>query len=180
MARIGIAALCAGAAILIVVILTSGSDDDSARAFGTAIAIAFLSLTAVAGVNLIDRKPGIAVVGYLTILASLVSLLTISNLIWGDSVFSDSNGAKAAAYSLAVTLALGNTSWLLAGHSDDDPDPIKLVRGGTVVMLWALAISLIAGIQGGGDNVSANQLGITAVLYGLGALVLPLLRLAER
>jgi len=171
--------LCAGAAILIVVILTSGSDDDSARAFGTAIAIAFLSLTAAAGVNLIDRKPEVAMIGYLAILASLVALLAIVNLIWGDSILSDSSGAKAAAYSLTVAIALGNTSWLLAGHDDDDPDRIKLVRGATVAMLWALAISLVAGIEGDGDNVSASQLGVTAVLYGLGALALPLLRLTE-
>jgi len=118
-------------------------------------------------------------IGYLAILASLVALLAIVNLIWGDSILSDSSGAKAAAYSLTVAIALGNTSWLLAGHDDDDPDRIKLVRGATVAMLWALAISLVAGIEGDGDNVSASQLGVTAVLYGLGALALPLLRLTE-
>ncbi|MGE5282689.1 MAG: hypothetical protein ACM3N0_10290 [Chloroflexota bacterium] len=162
-------------------ILTSGSaDKDSARAFGTAMAIAFVSLAAAAGINLIDRQPGIAVVGYLTILASLVSLLTSANLIWGHSVLSTSDAAKATWYSLIATLALGNTSGLLAGHDDNHPDRVKLVRAGTVVMLWALTITVVAGIQGNGDNVRLEQLGVTAVLYGIGALVLPLLRLAER
>jgi len=181
MSRIGIAALCVGAAILIVVILTSDRpDDESGKAFATAVAIAFTSLTAAAGFNLVERQPGIAVFGYLTLLASLVALLTTANLIWGDSVLSSSDAAKAAWYSLIAAFAFGNASALLAGHDDDDPDSVKLVRLGTVVALWALAISVVAEIESPGPDLNPHQIGITAVLYGLGALVLPLLRLAER
>jgi hypothetical protein len=55
--------------------------------------------------------------------------------------------ARAAWYTLIGAFALGSTSASLAGHDDTDPDSVKLVR-----------------------------IGVTAVLYGLGALVLPLLR----
>jgi hypothetical protein len=176
MARLGIALLCAAAAVLIVVILTSGRyDSESGKAFATAVAIAFVSLTIAPGVSLVARQPGIAPVGYLTILAGIVALAATVNLIWGDSVLSSSDAAKTAWHTLIAAFALGNTSSLLAGHDDDDADVLKLVRIGTVVALWGLAITVIAEIHTSGQNVDPRQIGITAVLYGLGAAVLPLL-----
>ena len=179
--RIGIALLCAAAAVLIVVILTASDyRDESGKAIGFAIAIAFVSLTASAGSNLIDRQPGIAPIGYLTILVGVAFLIASANLIWNDSVLSNGGAAQAVEYTLIGAFALGATSALLAGHKDTDPDSVKLVRAGTVMALWALAITGIADIQASGDRTDPRQVGITAVLFGLGALVLPLLSRVER
>jgi hypothetical protein len=176
MVRLGIALLCAAAAVLIVVILSSGRyDDESGKAFATAVAIAFVSLTIAPGANLIVRQPGIAPVGYLTILAGIVALAATANLIWNHSILASSDTARTAWYTLIGAFALGNTSTLLAGHDDGDPDSVKLVRVGTVVMLWALAITVIAEIHTPGQDVDPRQIGITAVLYALGAATLPLL-----
>jgi len=179
--RIGIALLCAAAAVLIVVILTASDyRDESGRAIAFAIAIAFATLTASAGSNLIDRQPGIAPIGYLTILAGVVFLVASANLIWSDSVLTSEGAGQAVVYTLIGAFALGSTSALFAGHDDADPDSVKLVRVGTVMALWALAITGIADVQASGDRTDPRQVGITAVLFGLGALVLPLLCRVER
>jgi hypothetical protein len=177
--RICIAALCAGAVVLIVVILSSNRlDEISARATMTAVALAFVTLVAAAGGRLIERQPGMSGLGYLTIGAAIVSLAISADLIWGDSFFSSSGTAHWAWYSLIAAFALGNTSALLAPYDDLDPDAIRLVRLGTVLALWALVITVIAEIQNRGPDVDPRQLGVTAVVYGLGVVLLPLLRRA--
>jgi hypothetical protein len=177
MVRLGIALLCAAAAVLIVMILTSSRyDSESGKAFATAVAIAFVSLTITPGINLIARQPGIAHIGYLTVLAGFVALAATANLIWGHSPLSSPDAARTTGYTLIAAFTLGNTSALLAGYDDDDSDSVKLVRLGTVVALWALAITAIAEIHGHGQAVDPRQIGITAVLYALGAAVMPLLR----
>jgi len=175
--RICIALLCGGAVVLILVILNGKPlDDTSGKVLATAVALAFLTLTSASGNQLIERQPGISVVGYLTIGASLLALVIVADLIWQDSFASSSGLAHWAWYTLIAAFALGNTSALLTGYDDTDPDSVKLVRLGTAVALWALVVTVIAEIRTPGHDVDSQQMGITAVIYGLGTLVLPLLR----
>jgi hypothetical protein len=142
----------------------------------TAVLLAFLSLSAAAGANLIERPPGIAAVGYLTLAVVAVAFVITTYLIWHDFFIESTATAHWAWYSLIGAFALGNTSALLAGYDDADADSVKLVRLGTVLALWALVITVIAEIRASGPDVDPRQLGVTAVVYGLGVLVLPLLR----
>lgn len=175
--RICIALLCVGAAVLIGVILTSDPlDEESGKALASAVVLAFLFLVAAAGANLVERQPGIATIGYLTIAVAAAAFAITTYLVWKDFFMSSSGTAHWAWYALIGAFALGNTSALLAGHDDADADSVKLVRLGTVVVLWALVITVIAEIRVSGHDVNPQQMGVTAVLYGLGVLLLPLLR----
>lgn len=175
--RIAIALLCMGAAVLIVVILSSGPhDSDSGKAVGVAVLVAFLSLSIAAAVNFVARQPGVAVVGYLTLLAAGVAFAATLNQILGHSLLSSGASAKTTWYSLLATFALGNTCGLLAGYDDLDPDSLKLSRLGTVVVLWALVISAIGEIHSHGEDIDPRAFGVMALLYVLGALTLPLQR----
>ena len=175
--RICIVLLCVGAAALIWVIVSGERlDEESGKALATAIVLAFLSLAGAAGTNLIERQPGVAAVGYLTLAVVAAAFAITSYLIWHDSYIESTTTAHWAWYSLIGAFALGNTSALLAGHDDADADSVKLVRLGTVAALWALVVTVIAEIRASGHDVDPRQLGVTAVVYGLGVLVLPLLR----
>jgi peptidoglycan/LPS O-acetylase OafA/YrhL len=175
--RICIALLCIGAMALIWVILSGERlDEESGKALATAVVLAFLSLAGAAGANLIERQPGIAAVGHLTLAVVLVAFAITAYLIWHESFIESTTTAHWAWYSLIGAFALGNTSALLAGHDDADPDSVKLVRLGTVAALWALVVAVVAEIHASGRDVDPRLLGVTAVVYGLGVLVLPLLR----
>jgi hypothetical protein len=177
--RIVIALLCLGAAILLVKIFTADGFDnpDGAKAFETAIALAFISLAVGAGIHLIGRQPGMAAVGYLTILVGIVALLLTANLIWREGNFLEevTTSERWAWYTLIGTIALGILSTLLAGHDDFDADSVKLVRGMTVFALFGLFVAVIVEVSVSGQRVNHNLLGSLSVFYVLGSLVLPLL-----
>jgi hypothetical protein len=177
--RICIALLCVGAAILIWVIVSGERfDEESGKALATAVLLAFLSLATAAGANLIERQPRIAAIGYLTLAVALGALAITTYLIWKEWIGESGTTAHWSWYLLIGTFALGNTSALLAGHDDADADSVKLVRLGTVAALWALVVTGIAEIRVPGQDVDPRQIGVTAVVYALGVLVLPLLRQA--
>lgn len=182
--RIVIALLCLGAAILLVEIFTAKAFDssDSAKAFETAVVVAFVSLAVGAGIHLIERQPGIAFVGYLTIAVGVIALLLTAHLIWRQSHFIEevTTAERWAWYTLIGTIALGLVSMLLAGHDDLDADSVKLVRGMTVFALFGLFCAVIAEVSVSGQHVNHELLGALSVFYVLGSLVLPLLSRATR
>jgi hypothetical protein len=175
--RVCIVLLCVGAAVLIFAIASSAKIDAvSSRATASAVALAFVTLVAAAGARLVERQPGMAMLGYLAIGAALLSLAVSAVLIWGDSLGSGSGTAHWAWYTLIAAFALANTCALLFSYDDLDPDAVKLVRLGTVLALWALVITVLAEIHAPGRDVDPRQFGVTAVVYGLGVILLPLLR----
>jgi len=83
--RICIALLCVGAVALIWVILSGERlEDESAKALATAVLLAFLSLAAAAGASLIERQPGVAAVGYLTLAVVFAAFALTTYLIWHE------------------------------------------------------------------------------------------------
>lgn len=176
--RIAILLLCIGAAAAIIAIVRADPWDlEISKAIGTAVLVAFVSLTATAGLHLVSRQPGIAIIGYLAVATGIAALALTGYLIWHDWYGDSSTLAHWSWYMLIATFVLGNSSILLAGHDDLDTDLVKLVRGGTVLVLWALAITAIAEIRAHGQQVDPDQFAITAIAYALGASTLPLLRL---
>jgi len=177
--QIAIVVLCIAAGIVLLQILTAERIDseESMKAFLTAIVVAFLSLGVGAGARLADRQPGIAPLGYLTILLGVVALLLAVDLIWriDNPLEGFSTLAKWVSYTVIGTLALGLASTLLAGHEDDDTDAVKLVRGMTVFALFGVAVAVLFEISVSGQRVDPYVLGSFSVFYVLGSLVLPLL-----
>jgi len=168
-----IAVLCTGA-LLLIVLIASGSDIDenSARAIGTASAIAFFGLTGAAGTNLARRRPELAWFGQLSAATAAIALLTMVGSIWSDGLSGDS--WKPAVYTLIFAFATGHASVLLAAANDDEN--ARLVRNGTLLALALLVVLAFAEIASPGRDVGAQPIGVIAVLYVLGTIVLALLR----
>jgi catechol 2,3-dioxygenase-like lactoylglutathione lyase family enzyme len=175
--RFAIGLLCVAAFVLILIIV-SGSDLDetSGKAIETAVALAFLSLTAVAGSHLALRQPRLALFGHLTALISALAFLLTASAIWAGS---DDSLWETAAYALILAFACGHSSVLMAGADESDSSEVEAVRGGTIVALWLLAVLAAGAIaSSGSDDIPPQAIGVVAVLYALGTIVLPLIRRA--
>jgi catechol 2,3-dioxygenase-like lactoylglutathione lyase family enzyme len=172
--RLAVVVLCASALFLVIVIGTGTElDETGGRLIGTAALLALCCLAGVAGTSLAARRPEWALLGYLTALAAAATFVATEFGIWSDD---PGEGTWEAAGMLAVLGVAGaHTSLLLASARDRDPDPVRVVRAGTILVIWLLSLVAIAEISGNGD-IGERPLGILAVLYVLGVLVLPLLR----
>jgi len=175
-----IAILCGCALVAIVLILSgSGIDETSARALGTAAALAVASLMMSAGLLLVRRRPELALLGFAGILLTAVALLFCIGVIWdlGD----DSTGL-ARAFGVSAVLAIGcsHASLLLANARPEEAGAVGLVRAGALGAMAVLAGLLCAEILTRGQEVSWKAIGVFAVLYVLGTLLLPLVRMATR
>lgn len=167
--KFSVGLLCGAAFVLILIILSNGDvDDTSGQAIETAIALAFLSLTAVAGSHLNLRRPQLSLLGFATVAVSALALLATLVAIWSEDHW------QLAASCLIVAFACGHTSVLLAGRDEADGQALELVRAATILFLWLLVALALAEISD--RHVEEKQLGVVAVLYALGAVVLPLLR----
>lgn len=172
--RLSIGVLCTAAFVLILIILSGNEiDDTSGKAIGTAVALAFLSLTAVAGSHLSLRQPQLSLFGFATVAVSALAFLITSVAIWSGW---ESDNWKPAVYTLIVAFACGHTSVLLARRDEAEDDFLKLVRGATITLLWLLVVLAIAEISSPGSDVDPQGLGVVAVLYALGTILDPLLR----
>jgi tellurite resistance protein TehA-like permease len=170
--KFGIGLLCAAAFVLILIVLSGSElDDTSGKAIGTAVAVAFLSLTAVAGSHLNLRQPQLSLFGYLTVGISGLALLITIVAIWSGF---ESDNWKPAIYCLIVAFACGHSSVLLSTAETDSR--ISLVRAGTIAALWLLVLMAIVEISSSGSDVDPQGFGVVAILYALGTVVLPLLR----
>ncbi len=175
-----IAILCGCALVAIVLILGgSGIGETSARALGTAVALAVASLMMSACLLLVRRRPALALLGFAGILLATVALLFCIGAIWdlGD----DSTGL-ARAFGVSAVLAIGcaHASLLLANARSGEADAVGLVRAGALGAMAVLAVLLCAEIVTRGHEVSWKAIGVFAVLYVLGTLLLPLVRIATR
>jgi catechol 2,3-dioxygenase-like lactoylglutathione lyase family enzyme len=178
--RISIAILCAGALVLIALILSgTGVDETSGKAIGTAVALAFFSLTAMAGSDLSRRRPGLALFGLFTAGISALAFLAMGATIWSEGLLGDN--WRPAVYVGIVAFACGHASVLLAAATDSDGDTIRLVRTGTLTALLLLVAATIAEISSRGtDSASIKAIAAVAILYVLGTIVVGLLRRSAR
>jgi catechol 2,3-dioxygenase-like lactoylglutathione lyase family enzyme len=173
--RLLIAVLC-GAALLLIVLILSGSeiDDTSGKAIGTAVALAFFSLTGVAGSNLANRRPEFALFGYATATMSLIAFLAVLGAIWSSDLFDDD--WRVAGDTIVLAIAAGHASLLLASVHDGDSEAVRLTRAGTLLAIGVLCLMAVVEISSQGEDVGPKAIGVVAVLYVLGTALLPLLR----
>jgi catechol 2,3-dioxygenase-like lactoylglutathione lyase family enzyme len=174
--RIAIAVLCFGAVVLIVLIVSgTGVDETTGKTFGTAVAVAFFSLTGVAGSNLGRQRPDLAVFGLGTLVISAIAFLVMTATIWSGSFLGDD--WKPAVYTGVIAFGCGHASVLLAGSDAGDSDEIRLVRAGTLLALLLLVGATVGETSSRSPQHAAVKLiGVLAVIYVLGTIVLGLLR----
>jgi hypothetical protein len=173
--RLLIAVLCGGALLLILLITSSTRlDETSGKAIGTAVAVAFFSLTAVAGTLLVDRRSQLSAFGYLTVTLSAVAFLVMAVSIWGGDLSGDN--WQPAIYTLIAAFAAGHVSILLSSVREGEAESLTQVRIGTIAALGVLVTMGYVEISAPGHDVDAQLFGIVAVLYALGAIVFGLLR----
>jgi hypothetical protein len=174
-ARYLIAVLCAAALLLIILILAgSDVDETSARAIGTAVALAVFSLTGMAGKSLASRRPDLSLLGYLTAAVSLAAFPAAANAIWDADLFGA--GGTAAGDTLVLALAGGHASLLLGSQREEDGEAVRLVRAGVLAAIALLSLIAIVEISSDGEHVGAQAIAVLVVLYVLGTIVLPVLR----
>jgi hypothetical protein len=176
--RFLIGILCAGA-LLLIVLIASGSeiDETSGRTIATAVALAFFSLTGVAGTNLAQRRPGLAAFGYFTAVISFVAFVAMTWSVWLNHL--DDGSWRPAVYALILAFASGHASVLLAAAHDGDAENVRLVRGGTLLALATLVVLGFVEIASPGPDVGEQSIAVVAILYVLGTIVLGLLRRAS-
>jgi hypothetical protein len=169
-----IAALCAGALLTIVLILF-GSDisQTNSRISLTVIVLAFTSVTGIAGSNLVRQRSVHAGFGYLTIVVALVAFVAVTVSIWSSSFFDADK--KLIGYSLVLAFATGHASFLLRSAREDNR-AIKWVRTVTLLPLTALVVMVFIDLSADRSAVGADPFAVAFVLYGLGAVLLPLVR----
>jgi len=177
--QILIGVLCAAALLLILLVMNGGWDSEGgARAIVNAGALALLSLTAMSGRVLAERRPSLAPLGYATMVVSLAALVAVTVPIWSDAVSGD-NGWRPAAYLLVLSLGGANACLLLSIRGEGN-DAFRLVRAGVIVAIVALCAMAIVEISAPSPDVSRRAMAVVAILYVLGTVLLPLLRRASR
>jgi hypothetical protein len=175
-----IAILCGCALVAIVLILGgSGISETSARALGTAAVIALASLMASACLLLVRRRPELALLGFLGVLVVAVALLSSISAIW-DVAHDSSQARSLFGVSAVLAIACAHASLLLANARPGEADAVRLIRAGALGAMAILVILLCAEIVTRGHEVSWKAIGVFAVLYALGTLLLPLVRIATR
>jgi peptidoglycan/LPS O-acetylase OafA/YrhL len=176
--RLLIGVLCAAALVLIATI-GSGSelDETGGKAIGTAVALAFFSLTGVAGTNLARRRPRFALFGYLTAAVALAAFLAMMALVWSDGLTGD--GWRIPVYLTIVAFGAGHASLLLGSQQPRDSEAVRLVRAGVILAIAMLCAMAIVEISSPGPDIGTRLIAVVAVLYLLGTILLPLLRRAS-
>jgi len=127
--KLSVGVLCAAAFVLILIILSGNElDDTSGQAIGTAVALAFFSLTAVAGSHLRLRQPQLELLGAATICLSALAFLVVTWAIWSEDHW------ETAGIFLVLAVACGHSSALLTGRDQEEDDSVRRVRGGTLAV----------------------------------------------
>jgi catechol 2,3-dioxygenase-like lactoylglutathione lyase family enzyme len=96
--------------------------------------------------------------------------------IWAESLWGSGDGWRPAVYTLILALAAGHTAILLAAGGKADDQAVRQVRGATILALWILVGLVFVEISSPGPDLGIEVIGVFAVLYLLGVLLLPLVR----
>lgn len=175
--QILVALLCVGAFVLAVLVMASGRTGLTAtRVLGTAIGLAVFSLAGATGVELARRRPDVALLGYLTVLAAVAAFAALLDMIWSYHVFEGGN-PRLLGYTLLLALGGSQCSLLLSHARPDDGQAIRLLRAAALLAIGALVVMGIAEIAEQGEQVGVKPMALVALVYLLGTVLIPLLRL---
>jgi hypothetical protein len=180
-ARALVAAVCLAALVVIVLVL-SGSETDltAERVLVFSVALALFSLTGAAGMKLAARGPVLVTFafGYVTVILSLLAFGEAIATFWSeDWLFGDQ--WRTAVETGLVALAAANISLLLASERPEDGGELHAARGGAVIAIVVLTVLALIEISSPGRDVGVKPMAVFAVLYVLGAVLIPLLRQAQ-
>ncbi len=168
-----IAALCAGALLTIALIVFGPEiSETNGNIAQTVLVLALTSVAGVSGSNLARQRSVHAVFGYLTMVVAPAAFVLTTVSIWsGDAV----DNRKLIAYALVLAFATGHASYLLRTAQDDNR-AIRWVRTGAILPLAVLVVMVFIDLAADRGVIGTNPISVTVVLYGLGAVLLPLVR----
>jgi hypothetical protein len=179
--RIAVAALGLGAAVLIVTILghSDSNEDVNSKVFAAVILFVFFSLSSLPGFRLIERQPQLTGFGTLTIGLSAAAYFVALEAFLSNGPFVFLAGHSAVWTLAIVAVAAGQASLLLSFRRDYDSRRIDLVLLGSIIALALLAALAIVELSEPGTEIGRRTWAVVSVLYLLGALLPPFLRLVE-
>lgn len=173
------AAILCGIAVIGIVAVMSDAEDGALAAklvYATPVLTVF-SLVGLAGIWLSVRRPALAWLGYLTVVAGLAAFALIARKIWnGDAIFD--TGWEVPSSATLIALGLGQVSLLLGWARQSGPIRwIALAASAAIATLATLGV-LATAIDD--FEVGPRVLGVLAIVYLLGIALLPLVRLGVR
>ena len=170
--------LCGIAVIGIVAVMSDAEDGAlAAKLIYATLVLTVFSLVSLAGVLLSVRRPTLAWLGYLTVVAGLAAFALIARKIWNGDGFFDT-GWEVPSSATLVALALGQVSLLLGWACQSGPIHwIALAASAAIATLATLGV-LATAIDD--FEVGARVLGVLAIVYLLGIALLPLVMLGLR
>jgi hypothetical protein len=175
-----IAALCTAAVIAIVAITGGGEFDEAgAKALATAATLSLYSLIGLACTSLARRRPEVALLGNAGAVVAGIGLLITVVAIWAGFDSDDEAAWQAIGVSLVLSLAFAHVSVLLRRSPADDAGATALARVATVFLTVVLAGALMIEISADGEQIGGQALAVIAILWVLGTVLVPLLRVLE-
>jgi hypothetical protein len=170
--------LCGIAVIGIVAVMSDAEDGALAgKLIYATLVLTVFSLVSLAGVLLSVRRPTLAWLGYLTVVAGLAAFALIARKIWNGDGFFDT-GWELPSSATLVALGLGQVSLLLGWARQNGPIRwIALAASAAIATLATLGV-LATAIDD--FEVGARVLGVLAIVYLLGIALLPLVLLGVR
>lgn len=171
--------LCGIAAFGIVAVLSDAEDGALAGKliYATPVLTVF-SLVSLAGVLLSVRRPELAWLGYLTVVAGLAAFALIAQKIWNRDGFFDGTGWEVSSSATLIALGLGQVSLLLGWARQSGP--IRLIALAASAAIAALATLGVLATAIDDFEVGARVLGVLAIVYLLGIALLPLVMLGGK
>lgn len=170
--------LCVIAVIAIVAVLSDAEDGALAgKLVYATVVLTVFSLVSLAGVLLSVRRPELAWLGYLTVVAGLVAFALIARKIWNRDGFFD-GGWDVPSSATLVALGLGQVSLLLGWARQSGP--IRLIALAASAAIAALATLGVLATAFDDFEVGARVLGVLAIVYLLGIALLPLVMLGSK
>jgi hypothetical protein len=170
--------LCGLAVIGIIAVLSDAQDGALAgKLIYATVVLTVFSLVSLAGVLLAVRRPVLAWLGYLTVVAGLVAVALIGRKIWNGDGFFDT-GWEVPSSAALIALGLGQVSLLLGWMRQSGP--IRLIALAASAAIAALATLGVLATAIDDFEVSPRVLGVLAIVYLLGIGLLPLVMLDSK
>jgi len=173
------AGLLCGIAVIGIVAVMSDAEDGALAGkliYATAV-LAVFSLVSLAGALLSVRRPELAWLGYLTVVAGLAAFALIARKIWNRDGFFDTGWDLSSSATL-VALGLGQVSLLLGWVRQSGPTRLIALAASAAIAALATLGVLATAIDD--FDVGTRVYGVLAIIYLLGIALLPLIMLGGK
>jgi hypothetical protein len=173
-------AVVGAAAAIASLVSGDGNGQAYAQTSVTALGLAYLSLPAAAGANLVGRGRVLSGIGYLTVAAAVVAFGILAVYIWTSSgLTSIERDWKPLIYSLFLAFLTGIVAVLLTSASRHDGIAVHAARGTAMLATVFLVVAATIEVAAPSYNFDPRVLSTAAVLFMLGTGSLVLLSLTK-